>query len=381
MAKRKSSRKRGPRLDNLRHRQAPQHVIERFVPTLAALAASWHARRRGGAGVERARFGYGAAERSTAARRPHQPGRVWPRRSDGGSVRRRWTSPGCCHRLRRPGVHPAVRWTVRRPSGVLSCSWPFSCTDRAGRFSGTPASFSTARRLLFWSLNGLQIYHWVYPPLAVAVLVATLVGSAVLGWWVPRWISSQAAGRATDDLSWRRAARLAICVVAALAGRMAYASETDRTRSTQNRLRREPRRSCGPGRPCLRRSRQGLHRRSPRGGVNRQRERDSPADHFDGPVSGRRPAGRDQALERRDGADRVAALGPASRRMAERATSCRRLTRSHANPACSRTRTSRRAIPITRTSSRCRPNIRSARRRCTSTRRTRPIRGSSSTTC
>ena len=54
--------------------------------------------------------------------------------------------------------------------------------------------FFDRQAFAFLALNGLQIYHWVYPPLAIAVLIATLVASTALGWWVPAWISSRGPG-------------------------------------------------------------------------------------------------------------------------------------------------------------------------------------------
>ena len=41
--------------------------------------------------------------------------------------------------------------------------------------------FFDRQAFAFLALNGVQIYHWVYPPLALAVLVATLVGSMAPG--------------------------------------------------------------------------------------------------------------------------------------------------------------------------------------------------------
>ncbi len=154
-----------------------------------------HARRRRGAGVERAGFGYGAAEQSTAARRPDQPGRVRPSpfswRASGPSV-----DLSCCchasatrnssgHSLDRRGLQALVVFVAVL---LYGSSWAL--------FWNTGVFFDR-QAFAFLALNGLQIYHWVYPPLAVAVLVATLVGSAVLGWWVPSWTPSRRAGRAT----------------------------------------------------------------------------------------------------------------------------------------------------------------------------------------
>lgn len=130
-------------------------------------------------------------------------------------------------RFHRPGVHPAIQWTVRG-LGVLVVFAVILLYGSSWALFWNTGVFFDRQALAFLALNGLQIYHWVYPPLAIAVLIATLVGSAALGWWVPNWISSRRPA-AQRRLVLAAGGALGICLVAALAGMAAYASETDQT--------------------------------------------------------------------------------------------------------------------------------------------------------
>jgi glucan phosphoethanolaminetransferase (alkaline phosphatase superfamily) len=125
--------------------------------------------------------------------------------------------------LRRPGVHPAIHWTVRGLQGLVVFVAVLLYGTSWALFWNTGVFFDR-QAFAFLVLNGLQIYHWVYPPLAVAVLIATLVSSAVLGWWVPRWTSARRPA-VRRKLVLAAGGAFGICVVAALAGRIAYASE------------------------------------------------------------------------------------------------------------------------------------------------------------
>jgi arylsulfatase A-like enzyme len=125
-------------------------------------------------------------------------------------------------RLRRPGVHPAVRWTIGGVQAVVLFVAVLLYASSWALFWNTGVFFDR-QAFAFLALNGVQIYHWVYPPLALAVLVATLVGSIALGWWVPRWISSRQPD-AQRKLVLTSGGALTVFVVAALAGSATYGS-------------------------------------------------------------------------------------------------------------------------------------------------------------
>ena len=127
-------------------------------------------------------------------------------------------------RLRSRGAHPAVRWTIGGLQAVVVFVAVLLYGSSWALFWNTGVFFDR-QAFAFLVLNGLQIYHWVYPPLAIAVLIATLVASAALGWWVPAWISSRGPGL-QRRLVLAAGSALAICVAAALVGRTAYTSET-----------------------------------------------------------------------------------------------------------------------------------------------------------
>ena len=90
-------------------------------------------------------------------------------------------------RLRPADVHPAVKWTVRSLQALVVFIAVLLYGSSWALFWNTGV-FVDRQAFAFLALNGVQIYHWVYPPLAIAGLVGTLVGSAALGWWVPHWI-------------------------------------------------------------------------------------------------------------------------------------------------------------------------------------------------
>jgi arylsulfatase A-like enzyme len=75
--------------------------------------------------------------------------------------------------------------------------------------------------LAFWAPHPVQVFHWVYPSLAIGVLAATLVVAAVVGAWAPRW-----AARRPPSVQRRlvvmAGAAVGICLVAAFSGRLAY---------------------------------------------------------------------------------------------------------------------------------------------------------------
>ena len=127
-------------------------------------------------------------------------------------------------RLRRPGTHPAMNWTIVGAQALVVFVAVLLYGSSWALFWNTGVFFDR-QAFAFLALNGLQIYHWVYPPLAVAVFISALAGSAALGWWVPRWALSRSPAL-QRRLVLAAGGGLGILVVAALVGKAAYASET-----------------------------------------------------------------------------------------------------------------------------------------------------------
>ncbi|HEY3044181.1 MAG TPA: sulfatase [Vicinamibacterales bacterium] len=198
-------------------------MFERFVPMLAVLAASWML-------VAAVELALSALVSNTALRSNQLP---LGARISLAAYGLALLMAGVCaigglllllSRLRRPGVHPAIQWTVRGLQGLVVFVAVLLYGSSWALFWNTGVFFDR-QAYAFLALNGLQIYHWVYPPLAVAVLIATLAGSAALGWWLPNWIASR--GPAVQRrLVLAAGGALGISVVATLAGNAAYASET-----------------------------------------------------------------------------------------------------------------------------------------------------------
>jgi arylsulfatase A-like enzyme len=128
-------------------------------------------------------------------------------------------------RLRRRSAHPAVQWTIDGVQALVLFVAVLLYGSSWALFWNTGVFFDR-QAFAFLALNGVQIYHWVYPPLALGVLVATLAGSIALGWWMPRWISSRQPAT-QRRLVVAAGGALALCVVVALAGNVTYGSAAD----------------------------------------------------------------------------------------------------------------------------------------------------------
>jgi arylsulfatase A-like enzyme len=80
--------------------------------------------------------------------------------------------------------------------------------------------FLDREALAFWLPHPIQVFHWVYPPFALGVLVSTLIISGIVTIGIPRWVAS----RPHDQQ--RRLVQVAgaiafTCVVAALSSAFA----------------------------------------------------------------------------------------------------------------------------------------------------------------
>jgi len=224
MAKRRSSRSAVPFRQPAASSSA-QSVFDRLVPTIALLAASWMFL----AAVELA---LSALVSNTALRNDHLPPGARVSLTAYGLAA---LVGGVCAvgalllllaALRRRGVHPVVRWII----GALQAALLFVAVLLYGSswalFWNTGVFFDR-QAYAFLALNGLQIYHWVYPPVAIAVLLATLVGSAALGWWIPGWISRRRPAVQRRFVV-TTGGVIGMSVVVALIGKAAYGSQTGR---------------------------------------------------------------------------------------------------------------------------------------------------------
>lgn len=130
---------------------------------------------------------------------------------------------GLLGRLNRLSVPPAISWVVLGVQALVvwvaallyGASW--TAFWNAGVFLDRAA-------FLFWLPQPIQVFHWIYPPLAIGIVAETLVAAFVLGWLVPR-----SAARMAPDVQRRLVTAgggcLGICLAAAAAGGFAYGGE------------------------------------------------------------------------------------------------------------------------------------------------------------
>ena len=67
--------------------------------------------------------------------------------------------------------------------------------------------------LAFWLPHPVQVFHWVYPPLAIGVLIATSVAAAGLGWAASN-LSARLSNAAQTRLVLGAASLAAACILA-----------------------------------------------------------------------------------------------------------------------------------------------------------------------
>ena len=164
-------------------------------------------------------------------------------------------------RLRRLGGHPAVHWTIGGvQAAVLFVAVLLYGTSWA-LFWNTGVFFDR-QAIAFLALNGVQIYHWVYPPLALGSSWHArrrrgprVVGAVDLGEAAGRATETRPGGRRRRDRLRRRRAR-----------RQVTCGSADGTRRRPSRLRGEP--ASDARAPSLTRADLGGARREKRrGGV------------------------------------------------------------------------------------------------------------------
>jgi arylsulfatase A-like enzyme len=81
--------------------------------------------------------------------------------------------------------------------------------------------FLDRQAFLFWLPHPVQVFHWIYPPLAVGVVAATLAAAAILAWWIPRAVAAMRPA-VQRRLVMTAACAAGVCVVAAAAGQVAH---------------------------------------------------------------------------------------------------------------------------------------------------------------
>ena len=123
-------------------------------------------------------------------------------------------------RLGRPGVHPAVRWMIGGFQTVVVWLVIFLYGASWAAFWNI-GIFLDREAFAFWAPHPVQVFHWVYPPLAIGVIVATLIVAVALSLWVPNWAASRRPSVQRQFVLTAGGA-VGVCVVAALLGGLVY---------------------------------------------------------------------------------------------------------------------------------------------------------------
>ena len=127
-------------------------------------------------------------------------------------------------RFGRPGAHPFIRWTVKvlQPLAI----WlPLLLYGASWALFWNTGVFLDSEAFAFLAPNPIQVFHWVYPPLAMTVIVSTILVAAVAGWWLPRHVAARPAIHRRVALA--AGAAVAASLAAALVGGAAYGREPD----------------------------------------------------------------------------------------------------------------------------------------------------------
>lgn len=81
--------------------------------------------------------------------------------------------------------------------------------------------FLDREAFLFWTPHPIQVFHWVYPPLAIGVIVITGAAAVVLGRVLPRWVAAWPVA-AKRRVVLASAVMAVVCGIAAAGGGPAY---------------------------------------------------------------------------------------------------------------------------------------------------------------
>ncbi|MBF8262213.1 MAG: Sulfatase protein, partial [candidate division NC10 bacterium] len=123
-------------------------------------------------------------------------------------------------RLGRPGVRPVIRWMIGgfRTFVVWVAVFLYGASWTAYWNIGV---FLDREAFAFWAPHPVQVFHWVYPPLAIGVIVATLILAVALSQWVPRWVATRRPS-VRRHLVLAAGGAVGVCAIAALLGGLAY---------------------------------------------------------------------------------------------------------------------------------------------------------------
>jgi arylsulfatase A-like enzyme len=115
-----------------------------------------------------------------------------------------------------------LRWATVGASVIIVWSALFLYGSSWALFWNTGV-FLDRQAFAFIAPNPVQVFHWVYPPLAIAVILATLGATLLFVRWVPRWVGRRPASHTRFVRV--AAATFAVCAAVALGGRMMYGSD------------------------------------------------------------------------------------------------------------------------------------------------------------
>jgi arylsulfatase A-like enzyme len=123
-------------------------------------------------------------------------------------------------RLGRPGVRPVLRWMIGGLQTIVVWVVVFLYGTSWAVFWNTGV-FLDREAFAFWAPNLVQVFHWVYPPLAIGVIVATLIVAVALSLWIPKWTASRRPSF-QRKLVLTAGGAVGACAVVALLGGLAY---------------------------------------------------------------------------------------------------------------------------------------------------------------
>jgi hypothetical protein len=96
---------------------------------------------------------------------------------------------GLLRRAGRPGTPSLLRWTTAVASAAIIWVAVFLYGSSWALFWNTGV-FLDRQAYAFLAPNPVQVFHWVYPPLGIAVIVATVVAAFGFARWVPGWVAA-----------------------------------------------------------------------------------------------------------------------------------------------------------------------------------------------
>lgn len=124
----------------------------------------------------------------------------------------------------RAGKTAAVRWTVAAIRALVVWLAVFLYMSSWALFWNTEVFLDRRAFAFLAAMDPVQVFHWVYPPLALGVIGTTLIATIALVRLVPNWVTRRSPD-SQRRLVLAGGAMLAGSVVAALSGHVIYGSE------------------------------------------------------------------------------------------------------------------------------------------------------------